>query len=106
MNSPTYIPDGTMGYHNMQPEDIIQVKLDLITHALKRAGIPVADYMKYIRSGEFIYDSADHKKTVRPDTASQKNVAESGAQVSDLDRAGRKSVQNRPARDERRKGNV
>lgn len=62
-----YVPDGSMGYHNMQDVDIIHVKLDLILHALKRADIPVADYMKYIRSGEYVYpnDLPNNKKGIQ-----------------------------------------
>lgn len=75
MSWPSFPIDGSMGYHNMQREDIIQVQIDLIRHALNRAGIPLADYRKYISSGEFVYDNPNTEKTVRPDTKSSQNLA-------------------------------
>jgi hypothetical protein len=72
---PGFPTDGSMGYHNMDPEDVIQAQLDLIKDALKRAGIPLANYRKYISSGEFIYDSPNNEKTARPDTKNTQNLA-------------------------------
>lgn len=87
MKSPTYKPDGTMGYHNMEPEDIIQAQIDIIKDALKRSGIPIADYMKYIRSGVFVYDNPNNEKNARPDTSSKKNLAGNRPTSSDVESA-------------------
>jgi hypothetical protein len=104
---PQFNNDGSIGYHNMDPEDIIQIEIDLIRHALERAGIPLANYRKFISSGEYHYDDdrANNKKIVRPDTASKKNLAKGRTQSSSVESPGQQILPGRKQRHGKRKSN-
>ncbi len=78
--------DGSEGYHNMREIDVIYANIDIIKKGLTDAGIPLANYRKYISSGKFVYDNPNTEERVQEAEKSQETIVREIRSDANLDR--------------------